>query len=78
MIELKGNRECFFLKSDDVEVNNRSGEIVDNNKIKFVFFYEPIRMIEFLYSKRVKFSVECFGHGSLIYIDLNDCVFIDE
>ena len=48
MIELKGNRECFFLKSDVNVVNNLSGEIVNDNKIKFVFFYEPIEMIKFL------------------------------
>ena len=77
MIELKGNRECFFLKSDVNVVNNLSGEIVDDNKIKFVFFYEPIEMIKFLYSKGVKFSLE-YCNSNRIYIDLNDCVFIDE
>lgn len=78
MIELKGNRQCLFLKHELIMLNNLSGEIVDNEKVKFVFFYEPKEMIKFLYSKKVKFDLKYYGHGSSIYIDLGECMFIDE
>jgi hypothetical protein len=78
MIKLKGKGECFLLENENNILNNLSCQIIDNEKIKFVFFYEPKEMIEFLYNNKIKFSLEYYGHGSSIYINLSECVFIDK
>ena len=74
MIELKGNNECWFLDADLYKyLNNLPGEI-GNDNIKFVFFFKPDEMIEYLYSTKTPFKLEYFGHGTAIYVPLSECL----